>query len=176
MRNALAGNLSPSLTACNTRPRWPCTRWLISALLLLAFCPQALVWELVCWWPLGYWPPITALGDLSPDLSTAWSVGGHLVTDPPITALGDRLPDLSDVWSVGGPLVTDPPITALGDRLPDLSVTWSTCHPASSPRGPVLLTSSTTDDRSDQELSEMYAKGGLKIMVAKGIYLGWVLA
>ena len=83
MRNALAGNLIPSLTACNTRPRWPCIRWLISALLLLVFCPQALIWELVCWCPLGYWPPITVLGDLSPDLSAAWSVGGHLVTDPP---------------------------------------------------------------------------------------------
>jgi len=99
MRNALAGDLSPSLTACNTRPRWPCSRWLISALLLLAFCLQAFIWELVCWWPLGYWPPITVLGDLSPDLS----------------------------------------------------VTWSTCHPASGPCGSLLLTSSTTDDRSDQD-------------------------
>ena len=45
-----------------------------------------------------------------------------------------------------------PPITALGDRLPGLSVTWSTCHPASGPRGSLLLTSSTTDDRSDQFL------------------------
>ena len=127
MRNALAGNLSPSLTACNTRPRWQCTRWLIGALLLLAFCPQALVWELVCWWPLGYWPPITVLGDLSPDLSVTWSIGGRLVTDPPITALGDRPPDLS--------------------------VTWSTCHPASGPRGSLLLTSLTTDDRSDQNVT-----------------------
>ena len=59
MRNALAGNLSPSLTACNTRSRWPCTRWLISALLLLAFCPQAFIWELICRWSLGYWQPIT---------------------------------------------------------------------------------------------------------------------
>jgi len=81
MRDALAGSLSPSLTACNTGPRWPCTRWLISALLLLAFCPQAFIWELVCWWLLGYWPSITVLGDLSPDLSAAWSVGGHLVSD-----------------------------------------------------------------------------------------------
>jgi len=81
VRNALAGNLSPSLTACNTRPRWTCTRWLIGALLLLAFCRQAFIWELVCRWPLGYWPPITVLGDLSPDLSANWSVGGHLATD-----------------------------------------------------------------------------------------------
>ena len=81
MRNALAGNLSPSLTACNTRPRWQYTRWLISVYSLLALCFQARVWELVCWWPLGYWPPITILGDLSLDLSTAWSVGGNLVTD-----------------------------------------------------------------------------------------------
>ena len=82
MYNALAGNLNPSLTACNMKPRWQCTWWLISAYLLLAFCPQALVWELVCWWPLGYWPPITVLDDLSPDLSAAWPVGDHLVTDP----------------------------------------------------------------------------------------------
>ena len=81
MCNALAGNLSPSLTACNTGPRWPCTRWLIGALLLLAFCPQAFIWEMVCWWPLGYWPPITVLGGLSPDFAAAWSVGGHLVSD-----------------------------------------------------------------------------------------------
>ena len=81
VRNALAGNLSPSLTACDTRPRWPCTRWLIGALLLLAFCPQVFIWELVCRWPLGYWPPITVLGDQSPDLSANWSVGGHLATD-----------------------------------------------------------------------------------------------
>ena len=81
MRNALAGNLSPSLTACNTRPRWQYTRWLISVYLLLAFCPQALAWELVCWCPLGYWPPITILDDLSPDLSAALSIGGHLIID-----------------------------------------------------------------------------------------------
>ena len=55
MRNALAGNLSPSLTACNTKPRWPCTRWLIGALLLLAFSPRVFSWN--------------------------WSVGGHSVTD-----------------------------------------------------------------------------------------------
>ena len=55
MRNALAGNLSPSLTACNTKPRWLCTRWLIGALLLLAFSPGCLSWN--------------------------WSVGGHSVTD-----------------------------------------------------------------------------------------------
>ena len=97
MRNALAGNLSPSLTACNTKPRWPCTRWLIGALLLLAFSPQVFILELICRWPLGYWPPITVLGDL----------------------------------------------------LPDFSATWSTCHPASGPRGYLLLTSSTTDDRPD---------------------------
>ena len=82
MYNALAGNLSPSLTTCNTRPRWHCTRSLTSAYLLLAFCLQALVWELVCWWPFGCWPPITILDDPSPDLSAAWSVGGYLVTDP----------------------------------------------------------------------------------------------
>jgi len=34
----------------------------------------------------------------------------------------------------------------------DLSVTWSTCHPASGPRGYLLLTSSTTDDRPDQKV------------------------
>ena len=56
-------------------------RWLISLYLFLAFYLQALVWELVRWWPLGYWPPITILGDLSPDLSATWSVGGNLVTD-----------------------------------------------------------------------------------------------
>ena len=81
MRNALAGNLCPSLTACNTRPRWQYTRWLISVYSLLALCLQARVWELVRWWPLGYWLPITILDDLSPDLSAAWSVGGRLVTD-----------------------------------------------------------------------------------------------
>ena len=48
-------------------------------------------------------------------------------------------------------VVTDPPITALGDRLPDLSVTWSSCHAASGPRGSLLLTSLTTDDRSDHK-------------------------
>ena len=126
MRNALAGNLSPSLTACNRRPRWLCTEDWSVLYLPLAFCSQALVWELVCWWSLGYWPPITVLDDLSPDLYAAWSVGGHLVTDPPITSLGDRLPCLS--------------------------VTWSTCHPVSGPRGSLLLTSSATDDRSDQRL------------------------
>ena len=56
-------------------------RWLISVYLFLAFCLQALVWGLVCWWPLGYWPPITILDTPSPDLSAAWSVGGNLVTD-----------------------------------------------------------------------------------------------
>ena len=81
MRNALAGNLGPSLTACNTRPRWQYTRWLISVYSLIALCLQAWVWELVYWWSLGYWPPITILGDLSPDLSAAWSVGDNLVTD-----------------------------------------------------------------------------------------------
>ena len=53
--------------------------------------------RLICWWSLGYWPPITFLGD----------------------------------------------------RPPDLFATWSTCHPASGPRGSLMLMSSTTDDRSD---------------------------
>ena len=39
---------------------------------------------------------------------------------------------------------------------PDLSVTWSTCHPASGPRGCLLLTSSTTDDRPDQEAIKLF--------------------
>jgi len=122
MRNALAGNLSPSLTACNTRPRWPCIRWLIGALLLLAFCPQVFIWELICRWPLG----------LTTDHGSGWSVPWllcHLICRWPL-----------GYW---------PPITALGDLLPDLSITWSTCHPASGPRGYLLLTSSTTDDRPD---------------------------
>ena len=58
--------------------------------------------RLICRWSLGYWPPITVLGDLSPNLSAAWSVGGHLVTDHrspfwvicPLTSLP---PDLSVV-------------------------------------------------------------------------------
>ena len=102
MRNALAGNLSPSLTACNTKPRWPCTRWLIGALLLLVFSPRVFILELICRWPLGYWPPITIPGDL----------------------------------------------------LPDFSATWSTCHPASSPRGYLQLTSLTTDDRPDHKTTK----------------------
>ena len=69
VRNALAGNLSPSLTACNTKPRWPCTRWLIGALLLLAFSPGVFILELICRWSLGYWPPITIPGDLLPNPS-----------------------------------------------------------------------------------------------------------
>ena len=81
VRNALAGNLSPSLTACDTSPRWPCIRWLIGALLLLAFCPQVFIRELIYRWPLGYRPPITVLGDLPlTSLPTGLSVATWLLT------------------------------------------------------------------------------------------------
>ena len=82
MCNALAGNLSPSLTACNTRPRWPCTRWLISALFASRVLPPGVslgtglwvaTWLLttdhrsgwsVPWPSLDYWSPLLAIASL----------------------------------------------------------------------------------------------------------------
>jgi len=69
MCNALAGNLSPSLIPCHTKPRWSCTRWLIGALLLHAFSPGVFILELIWRWSLGYWPLITIPGDLLPNSS-----------------------------------------------------------------------------------------------------------
>jgi len=102
VRNALAGNLSPSLTACNTSPRRPCIWWLIGTLLLLAFWPQVFIWELICRWPLGYWPAINPLDDLLPDLSVTRSTC-HSTSGPRdclllTSSTTDDRPDHSPIW------------------------------------------------------------------------------
>jgi len=97
MRNALAGNLSPSLTACNTdplmtkhsmtnrcciasrvllpgahlEPDLSMTAWLLATDHRSGWSDPWLPCRLICRWPLGYWSPITSPDDLR---SAPWSL------------------------------------------------------------------------------------------------------
>jgi len=115
--------------------------------------PRVFILELICRWPLGYGPLISIPGNLLHDYSAAWPM-----CHPVILELICR-------W----PLGYWPPITIPGDLLPDFSATWSTCHRASGPRGYLLLTSSTTDDRPNQLRLGLAKFGGLAFcdLVAK---------
>ena len=120
--------------------------------------PRVFILELICRWPLGYWPPISIPGNLLHDYSATWST-----CHPFILELIRR-------WSLG----YWPPITLPGDLLPDFSATRSTCHRASGPRGYLLLTSSTTDDRPDQtqihlNYMNLYVETRLPVLKYRGV-------